>query len=292
MVDMLWADDEGFINGVRHSLEMKGKLEVITDLDETKSEMANEYDDSNASEHDDDQYVPKEKGGSSSFFRGSSSGFANSESRISINGFNQNCLIPAHSFSAESLLAGVTYDPSSAENSHEVSLLFDGNDLSKIKSFLMITSLIELSEDLDEDASYINNGSRLLSPLVRKSRASDDQLLDKSLKEVKDTIVTQAREVTSLSLKYCKINEKGLFKLFASLRNNESLTALNLCGNVFTTDNTSASLGNLLNFNSTLQTLNVQETLMGNVGATLLSQALHINKSITSLNLSSNKIDH
>lgn len=289
MVDMLWADEDGLINGVRHSLETKGRLEGVTDSEVTAtSSDAGGDNASEASDNDDDHFASKSK----SNFTSRNSSVAGSESRVSINGFDQNFVIPSQPFCAASLLAGVTYDPTSTSTAspREVSILMDGNDLSKIKHLLLITSLVDISAD-DDDASQVSGGSRLLSPLARKTRSEAERNLEDSMKEIKNNIVANSRYVNSLSLKYCKLNEKGLFKLFASLRNNDSVTALNLCGNVFTTDNTSASLGNLLNFNHALCTLNVQETNMGNVGATLVAQALHINKYVTSLNLSANKID-
>lgn len=287
MVDMLWADEEGFINGVRHSLEMKDRTEETTDGDESKSDVDDEVV-SNASENDDDQYaISKTK--SNSVFRGNN--FGRSNSRISINAFNQNCLIPPQVFSSNTLLESVTYDPTLADKSFEVSLLLDGVDLSKTKHFLMIIFLVDISVDsMHDNVSYVSTGSRLLSPLIRRARNEDEQKLENTLKEVKDNIANNSKYVSELSLKYCKLNEKGLFKLFTSLRTNDYLSSLDLCGNAFLSDNTSASLGNFLNFNRTLHTLNAQETMMGNVGATLVAQAMHINKSITSLNLSANKI--
>lgn len=293
MVDMLWANEDGLINGVRHSIEMKGaQLEGDINSGKVGDEMKSNAEDddkfSTISDQDDEDYMSKKD--ASSIFR-STSGYA-SESRISISHFNQNCLIPAQILTAESLMAGVTYDPTSSENQYAVSLIMDGNDLAKIKNLLMITALLELfAEEEEDDGSQLSHSSRLLSPLARKTRAAAEQTLEASWKTLKETLLNQSREVTELSLKYCKLNEKGLFKLFASLRNNEALQTLDLCGNVFTSDNTSASLGNLLNFNKTLSTLSVQEANIGNVGATLLSQALHINTSITFLNLSANSID-
>ena len=37
MVDMLWADEQGFINGVRHSLEVRGEQEATTTLSDDQA---------------------------------------------------------------------------------------------------------------------------------------------------------------------------------------------------------------------------------------------------------------
>ena len=81
--------------------------------------------------------------------------------------------------------------------------------------------------------------------------------------------------------------------LVDSLRQNSTLRTLDLQGNHISRDNAAASLGmetlstilityrlyvgNMLNFNKFLVELNVQETELGNTGATMVAQALHIN---------------
>jgi len=98
--------------------------------------------------------------------------------------------------------------------------------------------------------------------------------------------------IHGLSLRYCDITPRGVSILVDSLRQNSTLRTLDLQGNHISRDNAAASLGNMLNFNKFLVELNVQETELGNTGATMVAQALHINASIVKLNLSGNHIGH
>lgn len=87
----------------------------------------------------------------------------------------------------------------------------------------------------------------------------------------------ELQHIQHLDLRYCQMTNRGVALLIDSLRKNTFLLSLNLTGNSISRDSTAASLGNLLNFNSTLVEVNLQETNLGNTGATLLAQALHIN---------------
>jgi hypothetical protein len=84
--------------------------------------------------------------------------------------------------------------------------------------------------------------------------------------------------IQHLDVRYCQLTNRGVTLLVDSLRKNLSLASLNLSGNSISRDNTAASLGNMLNFNVSLVELNLQETSLGNTGATLVAQALHINR--------------
>jgi hypothetical protein len=87
----------------------------------------------------------------------------------------------------------------------------------------------------------------------------------------------EMQRIQHLDLRYCHMTNRGVSLLVDSLRKNTCLLSLNLTGNSISRDSAAASLGNMLNFNYSLVELNLQETNLGNTGATLVAQALHIN---------------
>jgi hypothetical protein len=87
----------------------------------------------------------------------------------------------------------------------------------------------------------------------------------------------ELQHIQHLDLRYCHITNRGVALLVDSLRKNNYLLSLNLTGNSISHDSAAASLGNMLNFNFSLVEVNLQETNLGNTGATLVAQALHIN---------------
>ena len=291
MMDMHWADGDYIAQSFRKSMRLDG------DLNLEQIEMENQSD-NGGDDSDNDGCANVTPSSDSpqredSFSKAKPSLMAKTESRLSINEFDMDYLVPMKTFSKESLTAGVVYDPIIADGVNEVSILLDGIDLSKSKYFMMILPLITLSYAADDDSTSYSgsHSSRFLSPLARLKRTQADLDMENFAHDMKNTMSKQCNGVIEVSLRYCKVGEKSLFKLFSSLRGNTTVVNLNLCGNTFKSDNVAASLGNLLNFNRTLERVNVQETLMGNVGCTLISQSLHINDSVTELELSANNIN-
>lgn len=113
---------------------------------------------------------------------------------------------------------------------------------------------------LSIDSSYPRDSSRSNNSNSKNSQHSDEDSF-----------------IQHLDLRYCQITNRGISLLVHSLRANEKLKTLNLTGNMINRDSAAASLGNMLNFNSSLLEINLQETNLGDTGATLVAQALHIN---------------
>jgi hypothetical protein len=111
---------------------------------------------------------------------------------------------------------------------------------------------------------------------VERHRSLDSSSLDSS--SLDSSSKGESLHIQHLDVRYCQMTNRGVTLLVDSLRKNHSLLSLNLSGNSISRDSTAASIGNMLNFNTSLVEVNLQETSLGNTGATLVAQSLHINR--------------
>lgn len=194
--------------------------------------------------------------------------------------------------------------------SYDGHLILDGVDFSRDKHMEILIRVLDLpieksiemlkdwvSKSISQSGSdipdhwegFISSNVLVFSQKVRELRenasdsrstpaAVDPSTLRDSSKSTSKSIQPDAyTHIQHLDLRYCQINNRGVSLLADSLRRNEKLRTLNLTGNMISRDSTAASVGNMLNFNSTLLEVNLQETNLGNTGATLVAQALYIN---------------
>lgn len=106
-------------------------------------------------------------------------------------------------------------------------------------------------------------------------------------------LLSDEKDLSSLSLRYCKLSLLGIQKLAALLRQrSNSICHLNLCGNdSLRNSNAAAIIGNVLNLKENLVSINLQECMLASVGVTLVAQSLFVCKALRSLNLAANLIE-
>ncbi|CAF0949459.1 unnamed protein product [Rotaria sordida] len=117
-----------------------------------------------------------------------------------------------------------------------------------------------------------------------KSKSITDADIERAME---DALVQQ--QCIELDLSWNEITHEGVAKLAKKLRNNTTLTALNLQANRIDTIG-AQHLADTLQYNNTLTTLDLYNNQIGDNGAQHLADALRNNKILTTLDLGANGI--